>query len=330
MSKNRLGNGVGSVYRLSGKRKNPWAARKTVGYKENGQAKYKYIGYYRTKADAMCALMDYNKAPYSLNRESFEYVYDRFITNYKEHHSPKSVGNLDIAWRHIEPLHDKSIATLSRRELQEFFDDLQVTEQVKQKCRSVLRQLYDYAVRYDIIQPERVAILNYLDLSSNIEVRKLSRDRFSDEEISRIISLDDSMSHIVLFLIYTGLRAGEFCNLTEEDIDENMVMHVRRSKTQAGIREVPLSDKALKLMPLPHFDSYDHMKYYYNEWRKKNGFDSNRTLHCTRYTTISLLVSAGVDDRIIKAIVGHKGTDVTSKVYTKITNEDKRKALNKI
>ena len=324
----RLGNGVGSVYRLSGKRSKPWAARKTTGFNEKGQPKYKFIGYYRTKAEAMTALMEYNKSPYSLDKESLKSIYLKFKEAYAEHHSEKSVGNIDIAWRHLEPIHDKPISTISRRELQEFFDDLQVSEQVKQKCRSVLRQVFDCAVRYDIIQPERVAILNYIDISSNVAVKKLNRDRFSDDEIGRIKDIDDNMAHIILFLIYTGLRAGEFCNLTEDDIDEDMVMHVRASKTEAGIREVPLSDKALNLLPLPHFDDYYNLKYYFTIWRDKHGFD--RTLHCTRYTTVSLLVSAGVDDRIIKSIVGHKGNDVTSKIYTKITNEDKRIALNKI
>lgn len=326
----RLGNGVGSVYKLSGNRRHPWVARKTIGFKENGQPIYKFIGYYRTKSEAMTALMDYNKSPYVLENVSLNNLYNRFIEHYAEHHSPKSVGNLNIAWGHLEGLHDKSITDLSRRELQEYFDELEKSEQVKHKCRSVLRQVYDYAVRYDIIQPERVSILNYIDLSSTVPIKKQSRDRFSDDEIKRMVQINDKMSRIVLFLIYTGLRAGEFCNLTEKDIDDDKVMHIRHAKTEAGIREVPLSDKALKLMPLPHFKDYYDLKYYYTEWRKKNGFNENRTLHCTRYTTVSLLVSAGVDDRIIKAIVGHKGNDVTSKVYTKITIEDKRNALNSI
>lgn len=325
----RLGNGEGSVYKLSGKRKNPWVARKTVGFKMNGQPIYRYIGYYRTKAEAMTALMDYNKRPYSLERETVKFVYDRFIKSYAEHHSEKTVGNLNIVWNnHLPPLHDKPIATVSRRELQEFFDDLQVSEQVKQKCRSVLRQIYECAVRYDIIQPERVTLLDYLDLTSNIATNKLKRDRFSDDEIQRLIELNDKMSRIVLFLIYTGLRAGEFCALSDDSIDEDMIIHIGKAKTEAGVREVPLSEKAKKLLPLPHFDDYDSLKYYFSEWRKKQGF--NHTLHCTRYTTVSLLVSAGVDDRIIKAIVGHKSNDVTSKVYTKITNKDKKIALDKI
>ena len=324
----RLGNGIGSVYKLSGKRKNPWVARKTVGFDMKGFPQYRYIGYYRTKADAMTALMDYNKSPYSLDNIPLSFVYDKFMTVYKEHHAPKTVHNIEISWDHLKPLHDNNITSLSRKKLQEYFDNLLVSEQVKQKVKSVLRQIYDTAVRYDYIQPEGTKVFDYLDLSSTIAVNKQNRDRFSDEEITRLKSIDDEMSHIVLFLIYTGLRAGEFCNMTDADIDDDLVLHVKKSKTSAGVREIPLSDKARKLLPLPHFDSYNDLKYAFTVWRDKNGF--TRSLHCTRYTTISLLVSAGVDDRIVRAIVGHKAQNVTEKVYTKISNVDKRKALNLI
>ena len=38
--------------------------------------------------------------------------------------------------------------------------------------------------------------------------------------------------------------------------------------------------------------------------------------HDTRHTCISLLAEAGVDDRMVKKIVGHKGQGVTQQVYT--------------
>lgn len=325
----RLGNGIGSVYKLSGTRKKPWVARKTVGFKINGQPIYRYIGYYRTKADAMTALMDYNKAPYSLEKETLESLYERFIIGYEEHRAKKSIEDIKSHWKKIKPLYDKPISTLSRRDLQLFFDSLECSTVVKERVKIVLKHLYDYAIRYDIIQPERVAVLKYIDLSSDVAVNKNERDRFSDDEIERLKEIDDEMSHILLFLIYTGLRAGEFCNMTPESIDENMVIHIGSSKTPAGIREVPLSDKAMKLLPMPYLGEYSVLYFRFKRWKKRNGFE-HRDLHCTRYTTISLLVTAKVDDRVIKAIVGHKGGDVTSRVYTKITNEEKRSALNLI
>lgn len=39
----RMPNGYGSVYKLSGKRRNPYVARKTIGFNEKNQPIYKII-----------------------------------------------------------------------------------------------------------------------------------------------------------------------------------------------------------------------------------------------------------------------------------------------
>ena len=324
----KLGNGTGSVYKLSGNRSNPWTARKTVGWNDKGQPKYKFIGFYRTRSEALKALMEYNKSPYSLEGERLCDMFDKFIENYKLSHKDKSVHNIEIAWNHLSPLWEEPIARLTRKQLQVFFDELETSTQVKAKVRSTLRHIMDYSIRYDVIPPEKIVILDYIDLTSQVPVKKIKRKIFTPEEIERLTEINDDMSRLVLFLIYTGLRAGEFCSLTDESIDENMVIHIKGAKTEAGIRDVPLSDKAQKIAPVPHFDNYDHLKYYFSTWRAKHGF--NHTLHDTRHTIVSLLAEAGVDDRIVKAIVGHKGKDVTEKVYTNISIDVMREALNKI
>lgn len=320
----RLGNGTGSVYKLQGNRSRPWAARKTIGWKENGQPKYKFIGFYRTRTEAINALTTYNKAPYSLDGETLKQMYEGFLANYEQKHASKSVTNITSAWKHLAPLYDVPLADLTRKQLQLYFDALEVTEQVKQKIKTVLKQIMDYSIRYDVIQPEKIVILNYIDLSSHIPIKTVSREVFTDEEIDRLWKMDDNMSRIVLFLIYTGLRAGEYCNMEIE----GKVIHIRNAKTTAGIRDVPLSDKAEKLAHLPIYGDYYDMKYYFTTWRKKNGFD--HTLHDTRHTCVSRLTNAGVDERIIQSIVGHKGRNVTEKVYTHIDLEVMRDALNKI
>lgn len=323
----RLGNGTGSVYKLSGNRTKPWTARKTIGFNEKGHPKYKFIGFYRTKAEAMAALMAYNKNPYSLEGERLGDMYDGFLTGYKDSHTPKSVVNIESAWRQLESLKDVAIADLTRKQLQIFFDGLKVSQQRKQKILSVLRQIMDYSIRYDVIQPERLAILNYIDLTSQISIRSVQRNVFTADEIDRMYRLNDEISRMVLFMIYTGLRAGEYCDIVNNGINGNII-HVGHSKTETGIRDVPLSEKAQKLTDLPKYEDYDHMKYYFTEWRKKHGFD--HTLHDTRHTCVSMLTNVGVDERVIQAIVGHKGKNVTQKVYTHIDIEVMREALNKI
>ena len=42
----------------------------------------------------------------------------------------------------------------------------------------------------------------------------------------------------------------------------------------------------------------------------------NHTTHDTRHTFISLMADKGIDERITKRIVGHKGSGLTENIYT--------------
>lgn len=324
----RLGNGTGSVYKLSGKRSKPWAARKTIGWNDKGQPKYKFIGFYRTRSDAVKALMEYNKNPYSLDGETLLQMYEKFIVVYEQNHKPKTIEAFKNKWKHLAPLYDEPVAGLTRKKLQVYFDNLDASKLVKSKVKMVLKAILAYSVRYDVIPAERLIILNFIDLSSQVVNDKVEHTAYTREEIEQIKKIDDEMARTILFLIYTGLRAGEFCDLTDESIDKDMVIHVEDSKTEAGRREIPLSDKAQELAPIPHFSSYDRLYYKYRAWNKKHNFDHH--LHDTRHTIITLLTEAEVDERIIRSIVGHKGSGVTQEVYTHISIETKREALNRI
>ena len=64
----RLPNGYGSVYKLSGNRRKPYIARRTIGWDDNGKQLYANIGYYRTRAEALQALAAFNDNPYDFPR----------------------------------------------------------------------------------------------------------------------------------------------------------------------------------------------------------------------------------------------------------------------
>ena len=81
-------NGYGSVVKLSGNRRKPWACRKTVGFKCNEETRksypvYKYISYHSTRKEAVLALAEYNKSPYMLNDYTFKEVYDMTMLQFK-------------------------------------------------------------------------------------------------------------------------------------------------------------------------------------------------------------------------------------------------------
>ena len=57
----------------------------------------------------------------------------------------------------------------------------------------------------------------------------------------------------------------------------------------------------------------------------------NRTPHCCRHTCVSMLAEAGVDQTIIKKIVGHSGAmTLTEKVYTHFDIKELVDAINRI
>lgn len=124
---------------------------------------------------------------------------------------------------------------------------------------------------------------------------------------------------VVLMLIYTGVRIGELLELKKEDVHlEERWFYVRKSKTEAGVREVPITEKIV-----PFFTSWlerscdylicspenEHFLYrnYYDSYRKPlmDNMGNAHRPHDTRRTCVSLLASAGVDERTIRKIVGH-------------------------
>ena len=56
----------------------------------------------------------------------------------------------------------------------------------------------------------------------------------------------------------------------------------------------------------------------------------NHRPYDTRHTCVSMLTEVGVDERIIKKIVGHKGQGGTQIVYTHLELPIKLEAINKI
>jgi integrase len=180
----------------------------------------------------------------------------------------------------------------------------------------------DYSQYIDISQ--------YKDKNPNAYNRK----PFSCSEIETVWAWNNSNEYInvIIMLIYTGVRISELLDLKKENVNlSERWFDVVASKTESGIRKVPI---AKKVMPLFEYwynkndceyllsstegKHFEYRNYYDSYWKPlidQMGLSNHRP-HDTRHTCISLLTAAGVDDKIIKKIVGHKGQSVTESVYT--------------
>ena len=58
----KMANGTGSITKESGNRRRPWRARVTESF-DGGKQRFRTIGYYSTKKEALLALADYVQNP---------------------------------------------------------------------------------------------------------------------------------------------------------------------------------------------------------------------------------------------------------------------------
>ena len=245
-------------------------------------------------------------------------VYDLWIE--KQHYSYKVKNKYDNAFKRIEPLQHLYVNSLTLSKLQLFFDDLETTEACLRDVRVLLNFLIDYSIKRGLLPITFASIMPLIETEAKKPTRKIERSRFSQEEIDDLWKCtDNALCRLILFYIYTGLRYSELKNA---EWHENYVS-ITKAKTPAGIRDVPLSDKALSLLPLPEYKYKDYLLEF------KAAFPEH-TPHDTRHTFTSLMTEAEVDPRLLKKILGHKPKDITEDVYTHISMEKLREAVNKI
>ena len=147
------------------------------------------------------------------------------------------------------------------------------------------------------------------------------------------------------FLSYTGCRIGELLDLKKEDVNlEDRYFKIIASKTAAGIRTAPIAEKVYPLfeywynlndceylLSTPDGEHFKYRNYYDSYWMPLiDTLGMKHRPHDTRHTCISMLTVAGVSDKVIKKIVGHKGQGVTEVVYTHFEIEELIDAINKI
>lgn len=114
------------------------------------------------------------------------------------------------------------------------------------KIKVLFNQLYDFAIKNDICNKDYstfVDVVQYKDRNPN----KYDRNRFEKEEIERIWEQkDDKYYQIVLMLLYNGVRISEFLDLKKENVHlDEQYFDVISSKTENGIRKVPITNKVL-------------------------------------------------------------------------------------
>lgn len=348
----KLPNGYGSVYKLPGKRRCPYRAviteRWLLDVKTGKKQIRKTIGYYETKNKALEALTEYNKSPFDLesSKITLQEVYDRWSAEHFPTVSESNIKGYKAAFLLCAPLVNKRFVDITLDDLQYIADNSGKNTPTLKKYKVLVGMLYKYAVIHDIIPPDRNKV-QYIDINKAGNPNAYNREPFSTSEIAKLWTCKDANEYytVMLMLIYTGVRVSELLDLKKENINlKERWFDVTESKTQAGIRKVPISKKVLPffeywynkndceyLLSTPDGKHFEYRNYYDSYWKPLLlPLNMKHRPHDCRHTCVSLLTAVNVDERTIKRIVGHKGQGVTQQVYTHFEIETLLEAIDKI
>jgi len=343
------GNGTGNITKITG-RKSPYRVRVTVGYQfdeETGKTKQelKTIGYFRTRAEAEKALVEYNTSPYDLSAKviTFKDLYEKWSDGYFEKlKGNSSIRTITSAYAYCRKLDNMKLKDIGAGHLKDCIETGYVivengkdkgkkryaSENTKCRIKSLFNLMFDYAYERNLVVDNVARRFKVNEHRQNAENARKIKTPFSEEEIELLWKYVDEVpfADVVLIGIYTGFRPSELAELRVENVylDDNMI--IGGMKTVAGTdRKVPIHPRIKPLVEKRYIQATERFQSdrLFNDARGQQGtwmtydkfrgrFDNvmrelgmEHTGHAVRHTFITRACKADVDAGIIKRIVGH-------------------------
>ena len=341
-------NGTGSVYKLSGNRRKPFAVSITTDTvyddkKDKYILKRKIIGYYATQQEARKALAMYNDAPFNpYNIDiTFNEIWETIRPGLFEKLSKTRCDTYDAAYKYIH-CSDKRIKDIRTTDLQKCIDDCPYKSSTKQNMKTVMSRVYEYAMQNDFISKDYSKFVKFE--KDQVEIQRIL---FTNEEVEKLWNNQGFWLYdLFLVLLYTGMRVNEFLASKSEYIDlDNKIITLPRNivKNDSSARTVPIHESIIPI--LERFKSYgkeyiavkpsgsrilykNFMKRDINKLEELLG--TRHTPYDARHTFVTRARKCGCNNLVIQRIVGHTPDTITEKVYTHLSIEELLEEVNKI
>lgn len=340
----RLPNSYGSIVKLSGKRRRPFAVRITTGWTDEGRQIQKYLSYHERRSDAMAALAEYNQAPYDLNdhKITFAELYDKWAAaTYEDGNVPNCYK---AAYKRTSNLYNMPFVDIRKRHIQGEVDACDMSYSTKKNIKTLCNKLCNYALDMELVT---------LNVATNVELPPAEdseiHNPFTKEELAILWQHTDEIgARYALILSYTGFRPTEFCKVLTKDVHLEERYMMGGLKTAAGRnRAVPIAEKIYPFIAAMYnpeneylaidpwdgrpIKSYDRFREHI--WNKSAIIRTLPSEHLPgdgRHTCASLLDNAEVGLKTTQLILGHRSANITHRVYTHKTIEELVAAINLI
>lgn len=320
----RQANGMGSVFKLSGKRRRPWAVRITSGWTDDGKQKFKYLSYHEKKSEALRALAEFNVNPYDVdaNKVTFEEIYSKWSERAYPTLSNSSVKTYKSAYKNTEKIQKIPFRDIKLNALQSVVDAVE-SQSMARMTKFLFQKMYKYALENDIVEKD---YSQFIKLEKKKE--KKEKSVFSPAEIQTMWDNVGVVEYadLIVILLYTGMRIGELLDMTRENIHLEERYMVGGNKTDNGKnRVIPLHEK---IVPLIENRMKSDSEYLFtNTIGKKLTYtlfmgkywgmilahleNKEITPHSCRHSFISRMARLNVKPLVVKRIVGHSNASIT-------------------
>ena len=376
----RRSNGEGSIYKRADGR---WCASRYIDY-GNGKFKRKYV-YGNTQKEVkekLKELENYHE-PKVKGMTLFNWLIE-WMEEYKK--NMLKITTFENYMMYIQAyvkgseIADIPLEKISTSALQKFYNTkLKGTDSMKKLSRRSVEYLHtiigsalQQAYKNELIK-KNVNEFTVLPKKEQKEIEPLTI-----EEVERVLQVakETELYSLILLEIYTGMRKGEILGLQWENVDfEKKVVWVRKNlcrvknqdendgrktklillepKTKKSIREIPLSNEAVKVLRI-HKKKQNEQKMLYRDIYQDNdivfakadgSFEDPREVlrkfhkilekagvrkcrfHDLRHTFASILLNEGESMKVIQELLGHSTITTTMDIYSHVAKETKERSI---
>lgn len=321
-------NGTGSVYkRTDGNRRKPYRAIITTGYTDTGKAIRKIIGDFSKAKEAHEALARFTSGVFvNTDKIKFKDVWLMMIEEKKRVRGSIN-STFKMASTRLAPVWNMEIQQVKTAQLQSIFDDMTDLSEASMKViKSLLTSTFEVAMKNDYVSKNYAKLL----ILPKREKREPLHTSYSENDL-RVLwgHTNNEIARLILVYIYTGLRPVELLHIKINDVYLKERYMIGGVKTKAGInRKIPIAECIYpfikELYSKGAFSEKKLLGAGRETWWLRRKIDklckdlniNRHTAHDTRHTFITLAANYGMDDKILKLIVGHSNSnDITKSVY---------------
>lgn len=344
----RRPNGSGTVVKLSGNRRRPYAVR-VPGRDKFGQIVQRTLSYHEKQREALDALDEYNRniaagtapAPDKLST-TVQQVYSLWSERKYAKAGQASIVSYKASWARLAPLYALKMRDVTLDNLQAIIDQDEAAGLSKSSItndKMLMKALFRFAMERDIVGKD---YSEYVELPS--VGAKYEKGAFTDLQMKQFEQMAGAgvpWADTVLMLCYTGFRISEFLSLTPFSYDKKKDCLCGGMKTEAGKgRIVPVHPKIKPYLTrwlsvggetiICNKDGHKLNPQTYRDHMFRPVMEAvgltQATPHWCRHTFATRLHAAGAKELEQKRLMGHANKDVTAH-YTHTDLQQLRDAI---